>query len=120
MSIHELLTRPPQISYTNNVCQGCALDKHHKDQFLIGRSTCAKASVELIHSDLMSFPTPSFLGARYVLTFIDDFSRCTWVYFLMYKSDIFDSFHNFNTFVGKKSGLSVMRIHTNNGKEYMN
>ena len=69
--------------------------------FLVGRSTCAKALLELIHSDLMSFPTPSFSGALYVLTFIDDFSQSTWVYFLKYKSDVFDSFHIFKTFVVK-------------------
>jgi 5'-3' exoribonuclease 2 len=63
----------------------------------------------------MSFPTPSFSGARYVLTFIDDFSRCTWVYFLKYKSDVFDSFHVFKTFVEKKFGLSIWRVRIDNG-----
>ena len=64
----------PQISCTNKVCQGCALGKHHKDSFPDGRVTRAKAPLELIQSDLMSFLTPSFLGAQSVLTFIDDFS----------------------------------------------
>jgi transposase InsO family protein len=68
----------------------------------------------------MSFPTPSFSGARYVLTFIDDFSRRTWVYFLKYKSDVFDSFRVFKTFVEKQSGLSIRRIRTDNGGEYVN
>ena len=53
----------PQISCTDSVCQGCSLGKHHIDPFLAGRSTHAKAQLELIHSDLMSFPTPSFSGA---------------------------------------------------------
>ena len=68
----------------------------------------------------MSFPTPSFLSALYVLTFIDDFSRCTWVYFLKYKFDVFDSFIIFKTFVEKQSGLSIRRIRTDNGREYVN
>lgn len=87
------------ISCMDGVCLGCALGKHHRDPFPIGRSTCAKALLELIHSDLMSFPTTSFLGARYVLTFIDDISRCIWMYFLKYKSNVFDSFQIFQTFV---------------------
>ena len=75
--------------------------------------------LDLIHSDLMSFPTP-FSGARYVLTVIDDFSRCTWMYFLKYKSDVFDSFRVFMTFVEKQSSLSIQWINIDKGGEYMN
>ena len=82
----------PQISCIDDVCQGCALGKHHKDPFLVGRSTCAREPLELIPSDLMSFPILSFSGAQNVLTFIDDFSRHTWVYFVKYKCNVFDSF----------------------------
>ena len=53
----------PQISCTDKVCQGCALEKHHKDPFLASRASHDKAPLELIHSDIMSFPTPSFSGA---------------------------------------------------------
>ena len=94
-----------QISCIDDACQDCALGKYHKDPFLVGRITCAKAPLELIDNDLMSFPTPSFLGARYVLTFIDNFSRCTWMYFLKYKSDVFDSFQIFKTFIEKQSSF---------------
>ena len=71
--------------------------------------------LELIHSDLMSFPTPSFSGVQYVLTFIDDFSKCTWVYFIKYKSDVFNSFQVFKEFVEKQSGLSIQQICIDNG-----
>ena len=63
MSTQELVTGLPQISCTNGVCKGCALGKHHRDPFPVGKATHVKASLELIHSDLMSFPTPYFLGA---------------------------------------------------------
>ena len=67
----------------------------------------------------MSFPTP-FSGAIYVRTFIDNFSRHTWVYLLKYKSDVFDSFRVFKTFVEKQSSLSIWKIHIDNGGEYVN
>ena len=76
--------------------------------------------MELIHNDLISFPTPSFSSARYVLTFIDDFSQRIWVHFLKYKSDVFDSFRIFKTFVEKQSGLFVRCICIDNGREYVN
>ena len=42
------------------------------------------------------------------------------MYFLKYKSDVFDSFRIFKTFVEKQSGLSIRCIHTDNGREYVN
>jgi hypothetical protein len=42
--------------------------------------------LDLIHNDLMGpFPHPSIKKTRCVLTFFDDFSRYTWVYFLRKK-----------------------------------
>ena len=113
MSTHALVLGLPQISYTNGVCQGCALGKQHRDSFPHGWATRALAPLELIHSDLISFSTP-FSSARYVLIFIDDFSRCTWVYILKYKSGVFDSFQIFKTFLEKQSGLLVKCICTDN------
>ena len=114
------MTGLPQISCTDRVCQDCALGKDLRDSFPASRATRAKAPLELIHSDLMSFPTPSFLGARYVLTFIDDFSQHTWVYFLKYKFDVFDSFRIFKIFVKKQCNLSIRHIRIDNGREYWN
>jgi len=53
-----------------------------------------------VHSDLCCpLPVVSFYGYTYFLTFIDDFSRCTWVYFLKLKSEVFNMFLAFKAFV---------------------
>ena len=114
------MIRLPHISCTDDVCQGCALGKHQREHFLVGRSTCAKAPLELVHSDLMSFPIQFFLDARYVLTFIDEFSRCTWVYFLTYKSYVSNSFQIVKTFLEKQSSPHIKCISIDNGREYVN
>lgn len=67
----------------------------------------------------MSFPTCSFWGDKYVLTFIDDFSRFSWVYFLKYKSDFFATFKTFTAFVEKQSSYSIKKLCTDNGGEYI-
>ena len=36
---------------------------------------------------------------HYILTFIDDFSRFTWVYFLHSKNEVLDKFLDFKTHV---------------------
>ena len=63
MSIHELVTGLSCLYCINGVCRGYALGTHYRDPFPVGGSTCAKVPLELIHSDLISFPTPYFLGA---------------------------------------------------------
>ena len=78
-------------------------------------------SLELIHSDLMGlFPEPSISKARYVLSFIDDYSRYTWVYFLKYKSEVFENLKLFKAHVEKQSRKLVKILCTDNGGEYVN
>jgi hypothetical protein len=43
-------------------------------------SNMSKTILELVHNDLCSLNKPSLASARYILTFIDDFSRYAWVY----------------------------------------
>ncbi|SCZ99833.1 BZ3500_MvSof-1268-A1-R1_C101g00559 [Microbotryum saponariae] len=46
----------------------------------------------LVHSDVLSFPTPSLTGKRYLVTFLDDHSRKLWAYAIDHKSDVFPTF----------------------------
>jgi transposase InsO family protein len=64
--------------------------------------------------------SPSFSGCKYFLTFIDDFSRRTWVYFLKLKSEVFDKFLAYKALVEKQSGHQIQRLRTDNGGEYVN
>jgi hypothetical protein len=49
--------------------------------------------LELIHSYVVGpMETPSIGGAKYILTFVDDFSKKVFVYFLNAKSEVFKNF----------------------------
>jgi transposase InsO family protein len=61
-----------------------------------------------------------FFGCKYFLTFIDDFSRRTWVYFLKLKSKVFDKFMAYKALVEKQFGHQIQRLRTDNGGEYVN
>ncbi|MCI3170686.1 integrase catalytic domain-containing protein, partial [Klebsiella pneumoniae] len=65
-------------------------------------------------------PVDSFSGFKYLLTFIDDFSRRTWVYFLKLKSEVFNMFLAFKAFVEKQSGHQILKLRSDNGREYVN
>jgi hypothetical protein len=115
LSTQNLVLGLPKVSCTDGVCPGCVLGKQHQDPFPKGKALHATTPLELVHSDLMSFPTHSFSGAKYALTFIDDFSCHSWVYFLKYKSEVFATFKTFKDFVEKQSSLSIKKLCTYNG-----
>jgi len=76
--------------------------------------------LQLIHSDTcgpLEFPSISHLV--YFLTFIDDFSRKYWVYFLKNKSETFVKFQEFKSMVENASGKSIKTLRSDNGGEFV-
>jgi hypothetical protein len=57
-----------------NFCEGCVFGKQHIEPFPTSRASRASKLLGLVHFDVCG-PTkiPSFGGAKYFLTFIDDF-----------------------------------------------
>ena len=95
----------PNIYFFEGVCEGFNLGKCTEEKFEKGKAMRASSSLELVHSDLMGlFPHPSISKARYVLTFIDDYSCYTWVYFLRKKSEVFEHLKDFKALVETQTG----------------
>lgn len=75
--------------------------------------------LELVHSDICGPITPcSNGGKRYILTFIDDFSRKSWVYFLQEKSKAFLAFKSYKVLVEKEVSSPIKILRTDCGGEY--
>ena len=69
----------------SGVCRGCALGKYTKTAFLSSDSI-SDGVLEFIHSDSCGPMSSAYLkGYEYYITFIDDFSKKTWIYFLRSK-----------------------------------
>ena len=69
----------------SGVCRGSALGKYTKTAFS-SSDNISEEVLELIHSDLCGpMSSTSLTGFDYYITFIDDFSRKTWIYFLRSK-----------------------------------
>ena len=67
--------------------------------------------LELIHSDLCEFEGILTCGEnRYIITFIDDFSKYTTVYLLKNKSDTFEKFQDFLKEVENQFSRKIKRI----------
>jgi len=79
-------------------------------------STC----FELIHSDVWGMShVVSHANYKYFVTFIDDYSRFTWLYFLRSKSEVFSMFKKFLTYVETQFQASVKILRSDSGGEYM-
>lgn len=61
---------------------------------------------------------PSKDGARYMLTFIDDFLRKVWLYFLKHKNDVYLTFKQWKVLIEKQTGKQIKRLRTDNGMEF--
>jgi transposase InsO family protein len=83
LSNKRMVKNIPHIDHSDKLCEGCVLGKHPRNSFPKESSYRAKKVLELVHTDICGPITPNSLGKhRYFITFIDDFSRRTWVYFL--------------------------------------
>jgi transposase InsO family protein len=99
-------------------CESCILGKHKRTSFPQS-SNQAKQHLELVHTDLCGpMQTESIGGSFYFLTFIDDFSRKIWIYFLRHKSETFTKFKEFKAEAEKQSGKFLKVLRSDGGGEY--
>ena len=107
----------PQIQPSTGACIGCVIGKHLEQSYKKGKERRETQQLGLVHSDLIvPLPTPSYDGSRYVLTFIDDYSRFCWVYFLKLKSEVFEKLKVWKALVENQSGKKIKVLRNYNGE----
>ena len=109
----------PQLEIRGDiVCAGCQYGKAHQLPYQESKYQ-AREPLELVHSDVFGpVKQPSISGYRYMVTFIDDFSRYVWVYFLKEKSEVFEKFKEFQNTVENDIRKKIKCLRTDNGGEY--
>ena len=129
------------VAKMENVVDGISIEKNAKFQCetcILGKQTNnrnrdaderAKAVMELVHTDLVGPIQPKAReGFRYAISFVDDFSNATFVYFLKKKSDATRALAKFladSRPFGKVKSMStddylcpVQRLRSDNGGEF--
>lgn len=102
-------------------CVACVQGKQTRIPFPKKSASRSKSILDLIHTDLCgAFSTPSLGGAKYFLTFTDDYTRRTFVYFLKSKNEVFENFKTFKALVENQTGKKIKRLRSDNGREYIN
>jgi hypothetical protein len=100
------------------VCRGCDIGKNVKAPFP-SSETRSKGILDLIHSDVGGpMSVDSMKGASYYVTFIDDFSRKTWIYFMKTKDEVFSHFRAFKSQVENMTGRKITVLRTDNRGDF--
>lgn len=107
---------------TDRQCKECMCGKMHRLPFP-SSSSLAEKPFELVYSDTSGkIRIPNVSNVNYFITFIDDYSRNTYVFFFKEKTDIVIS-EIFETFLNKietKYETKIRALRTDNGTEYTN
>ena len=99
-------------------CEHCVTSKQHRLKF--SRSTTiSKCILDLVHFDVWESPYMSMGGAKYLETFIDNYSRRCWVYPIKKKLDVFPVFKQYKARVELESEKRIKCLRIDNGGEYI-
>ena len=101
-----------------SVCESCIMGKQHRTPYPKNDPHRAEKSFEIVHSDVCGpMEIPSLGKSLYFVTFIDDLSRYTQVYFIKQKNQVLEKFKEFVNYA-ENSGKKVNILRTDNGGEY--
>jgi hypothetical protein len=76
----------------------------------------SKGILDLIHLDVYGpMSAVSIGGFNYYVSFIDDSSRKTWIYFMKTKDEVFIRFQEFKALVEKQTGKKIKVLRSDNG-----
>ncbi|CAL2238017.1 unnamed protein product [Prunus armeniaca] len=110
----------PHLEQKSVVCDGCMLGKQHRDSFPLESTWRASNPLELVHTDICGpMKTESLSGNRYFLLFTDDFTRMSWVYFIINKSSALECFRKFKAMTELQSGYKIKGLRSDRGGEFL-
>ena len=101
-------------------CEQCVLGKQKRVKFGTAIHN-TEGILDYIHTDIWGpTKTASLGGKHYFVTFVDDFSRRVWVYMLISKDEVFETFLVWKKMVENQTGRKIKVLRSDNGTEYRN
>ena len=93
------------------VCDACQMGKSHQLPYPSSNSV-SKAPLEQIFFDVWGPAHDSINKKNYYVSFIDDYSKFTWIYLLKHRSEVFKVFHEFQTLVERLFNKKIITMQT--------
>jgi hypothetical protein len=109
---------PAMVPGQRRTCETCALTKSART---INRDASERTTKPLqrVYTDFWgpySVPTPT--GARYILTFTDDYTRRSWIYLTRTRTELYDRFREWQMTAERQSNEKLQAIRCDNAGEY--
>jgi transposase InsO family protein len=102
------------------MCDACEMAKHTRSTYPSIGLRSSEPFI-LIHSDVWGpCSITSVSGFKWFVTFIDCYTRMTWIYMLKHKNEVVRCFKDFHKLVTNQFNARVQIIRTDNGTEYVN
>jgi histone deacetylase 1/2 len=99
------------------VCDPCQQAKSHQLPYPVSTSV-STVPFEQVFSYVWG-PAPASIGRhQYYVSFIDDYSKFTWIYLLKKRCDVYQVFLNFQQLVERKFNRKIVTMQTDWGGEY--
>ena len=101
-------------------CESCQFAKHHRLPSSPRVNKRASVPFELVHSYVWGqcpvvFPT----GFRYFVTFVNDYSRTTWLSLMKNRYELYSNFRAFYAEIHTQFHVYVQSLRSDNVKEYV-
>jgi transposase InsO family protein len=105
----------------DRICSACQAGKqvgvHHPHKNIM----TTERPLELLHMDLFGSIAYISIGeSKYCLVIVDDYSRLTWVFFLLEKSQTQETLKSFLRRTQNEFGLRIKNIRSGNGMKFKN
>ncbi|GJU33758.1 ribonuclease H-like domain-containing protein [Tanacetum coccineum] len=101
------------------VCHACQLGKHVRLPFSSSNSIITRC-FEIVHSDIWTSPIVSIGGFKYYVLFLDHYSHYLWIYPLHNKSEVFQKFLHFRSYVNNQFKCDIAAFQCDHGGEFEN
>ena len=101
-------------------CESCQLRKHTRVSYPKHLESQTKSPFKLVHTNVWGpSRTACTLGFQYFVTFIDDFSCCTWLLLMKSQTELFSIFQKFFAEIHNQFHTSIRILHSDNALEYL-
>ena len=109
------------IKEKDGTCRGCSEGRMLRTSFKSINQLKSERRLALIHSDVCCpMPAPSKGGSRYFVTFIDDYTRKKFVFFMASRNQVAENFSIFKNLLETEVGDKIRNFRSDNGGEYVN
>ncbi|GJU75880.1 retrovirus-related pol polyprotein from transposon TNT 1-94 [Tanacetum coccineum] len=122
LSKNDIVIGIPKLKFIkDHLCSSCELGKAKQKSFHTKTTLSSKRWLQILHMDLCGpIKVESFNGKKYMLVIVDDYSRCTWTYFLRSKDETPEVLIDFLRLVQRGLHAQVRTVRTDKGMEFLN